>query len=80
MENQKIEIIEVVVNDRIGKKLRIKCSPQDTIFNLKQLISGHTGTKPEKLKIQKGYSVLKDPITLDDYEIKNGSGLELYYN
>ena len=39
-----------------------------------------TGTRPEKLRIQKWYTVYKDHITLDDYEIHDGMGLELYYN
>lgn len=92
MENKKIEqnstlsnpsqpeLIEIFANDRIGKKVRIKCFPSDTIFILKQLISAHIGTKPEKIRLQKSYTVLKDHITLEDYEIKHGSSLELYYN
>ena len=31
-------------------------------------------------KIQHRYQVFKDHITLGDYEIKDGMGLELYYN
>jgi ubiquitin-like protein 5 len=79
-DNKSNNIIEVTLNDRVGKKIRVKCFPQDTIFNLKQLSAAHLGTKPEKLKIQKGYDVYKDNLTLDDYEIKDGMGLELYYN
>jgi ubiquitin-like protein 5 len=78
MENK--EMIEVIVNDRIGKKERIKCFANDTIWNLKQLIAAHIGTKPEKIRLQKSYTIFKDNITLDDYEIKDGSSLELYYN
>jgi ubiquitin-like protein 5 len=81
MEDKKKEqMIEIIANDRIGKKVRIKCFPSDTIFNLKQLIAAHIGTKAEKLKLQTSYSVLKDHITLDDYEISDGSSVELYYN
>jgi hypothetical protein len=39
-----------------------------------------TGTRPEKIRIQKWYNVYKDHITLADYEIHDGMGLELYYN
>jgi len=35
------------------------------------------GTRPEKLRIQKWYTVYKDHITLEDYEIHDGMGLEL---
>ena len=39
-----------------------------------------TGTRAEKLRIQKWYTIYKDHITLEDYEIHDGMGLELYYN
>ncbi len=73
-------MIEVVVNDRLGKKERIKCCPDDTIGTLKKLISAKTGTRPEKIRLQKWYNVYKDHITLQDYEIEDGMGLEMYYN
>lgn len=77
---EKQVMIEIIANDRVGKKVKVKCFPTDTIFMLKQLIAAHTGTKPEKIKLQKAYNIYKDHITLDDYEIKDGSSLELYYN
>lgn len=39
-----------------------------------------TGTRPDRIRIQKWYTVYKDHITLEDYEIHDGMGLELYYN
>ena len=63
------EMIEIIANDRVGKKVKIKCFPTDTIYNLKQLIAAHIGTKPEKIKLQKSYTIYKDHITLEDYEI-----------
>ena len=74
------KMIEVVCNDRLGKKVRVKCNTDDTIGDLKKVIAAQTGTRPEKLRIQKWYTVYKDHITLADYEIKDGMGLELYYN
>ncbi len=102
-------MIEVVLNDRLGKKIRIKCkyvawcmsvahtdntntdnttqhiphiphSEDDTIGDLKKLVAAQTGTRPDKIRIQKWYTVYKDHITLEDYEIHDGMGLELYYN
>ena len=73
-------MIEVICNDRLGKKIRVKCNPDDTIGDLKKLLAAQTGTRPEKLRIQKWYTVYKDHISLDDYEIHDGMGLELYYN
>ena len=29
------KMMEVIVNDRLGQKVRVKCMPEDTIFNLK---------------------------------------------
>jgi len=71
-------MIEVVLNDRLGKKVRAKCNEDDTIGDLKKLVAAQTGTRPEK--IQKWYNIYKGHITLKDYEIHNGMGLELYYN
>jgi ubiquitin-like protein 5 len=82
MENNltQLSMIEIIANDRIGKKVRVKCFPSDTVYNLKQLIAAHIGTKPEKIRIQTSYTTFKDHITLEDYEIKDGSSVELYYN
>ena len=60
-------VIEVVVNDRYGKKQRIKCCPSDSVFELKKLISAQIGTRPEKIRLQKANVIYKDHITLDDY-------------
>ncbi len=46
-------MIEVVCNDRLGKKIRVKCNPDDTIGDLKKLIAAQTGTRPEKIRLQK---------------------------
>jgi len=113
-------MIEVICNDRLGKKIRVKCNPgaqqaaymlsiaprptharahalpahspaphypptrppdaDDTVGDLKKLLAAQTGTRAEKLRIQKWYTVYKDHITLEDYEIHDGMGLELYYN
>jgi ubiquitin-like protein 5 len=73
-------MIEIVCDDRVGKKIRVKCNPDDTIGDLKKLIAAQIGTRPEKIRLQKWYSVFKDHITLEDYEIKDGSNIELYYN
>ncbi|KAM0895038.1 hypothetical protein ACQ4PT_024089 [Festuca glaucescens] len=74
------KMIEVVLNDRLGKKVRVKCNEDDTIGDLKKLVAAQTGTRAEKIRIQKWYNVYKDHITLADYEIHDGMGLELYYN
>ncbi|CAJ0594264.1 unnamed protein product [Angiostrongylus costaricensis] len=72
-------MIEITVNDRLGKKVRIKCNPTDTIGDLKKLIAAQTGTRYEKIVLKKWYTIYKDHITLQDYEIHEGFNFELYY-
>jgi ubiquitin-like protein 5 len=52
-------MIEVILDDRLGKKVRVKCNEDDTIGDLKKLAAAQLGTRPEKLKIQKWYTVYK---------------------
>lgn len=80
LEFHRTKMIEVVLNDRLGKKVRVKCNEDDTIGDLKKLVAAQTGTRPEKIRIQKWYTIYKDHITLADYEVHDGMGLELYYN
>lgn len=72
-------MIEVEANDRLGKKVRVKCLPSDSVGDLKKIISLQIGTSYEKLILKKGYQIYKDHISLDDYEIHNGFSFELYY-
>jgi len=58
-------------------QVRVKCNEDDTIGDLKKLAAAQLGTRPEKLRIQKWYTIYKDHITLEDYEIHDGMGLEL---
>lgn len=73
------KMIEVILNDRLGKKVRVKCNCDDTVLTLKKLAAAQLGTRYEKIRIQKWYTIYKDSIRLDDYEIHDGMGLELYY-
>jgi hypothetical protein len=43
-------MIEVVCNDRLGKKVRVKCNEDDTVGDLKKLIAAQVGTRPEKIR------------------------------
>ena len=65
---------QVICNDRLGKKIRVKCNEDDTIGDLKKLLAAQSGTRPEKIRIQKWYTVFKDHITLEDYEVGKRSG------
>ena len=46
-------MIEVVLNDRLGKKVRVKCNSDDTILDLKKLAAAQLGTRYEKITIKK---------------------------
>uniref|UniRef100_A0A8C8HX08 Ubiquitin-like protein 5 n=1 Tax=Oncorhynchus tshawytscha TaxID=74940 RepID=A0A8C8HX08_ONCTS len=75
----RIRMIEVVCNDRLGKKVRVKCNSEDTIGDLKKLIAAQTGTRWDKIVLKKWYTIFKDHVSLGDYEIHDGQNLELYY-
>ena len=36
------------MNDRLGKKLRVKCNEDDTIGDLKKLVAAQTGNQNKK--------------------------------
>jgi len=71
-------LIEIIANDRLGRKVRVKCSPEDTVCDLKKLIGAQTGTDHTKIQLKKWYTIYKDHITLSDYEINDGMSLEMY--
>lgn len=72
-------MIAITVNDRLGKKVRVLCNEDDTIGDLKKVIAVKTGTRADRIVLKKWYTIFKDHITLEDYEIGDGSNLELYY-
>ena len=75
-----LHMIEVTVDDRLGTKLNVLCNADDTIGDLKKLIAYVSGTRAESIRLQKTHIVFRDHITLEDYEIHDGTNLELFYN
>ncbi|KAH9944751.1 ubiquitin-related domain-containing protein, partial [Amylocystis lapponica] len=67
---------QVIANDRLGRKVRVKCSPDDTVDDLKKLIAAQTGTDSSKIQLKKWH--VGDHITPADYEIHDGMSLEMY--
>ncbi|KAM7247136.1 hypothetical protein CapIbe_001089 [Capra ibex] len=63
---------EVVCNDHLGKKVCISCNTDDTIGDLKKLITAQTGTHWNKIVLRKWYMIFKDQVSLGDYEIRDG--------
>lgn len=72
-------MIEVVCNDRVGRKVRVKCLPDDTVGDLKGVLALQIGAKADHIVLKKGYITYKDHISLADYEIHDQSMIELYY-
>lgn len=60
------KMIEITCNDRLGKKVRVKCNPDDTIGDLKKLIAAQIGTKYDKIILKKWYRIYNDNVTLAD--------------
>ncbi|KAF8504570.1 ubiquitin-like protein, partial [Russula emetica] len=58
--------------------VRVKCSPDDTVGDLKKLIAAQTGTDWRKIQLKKWYTTFKDHITLAGYEVHDGMSLEMY--
>ncbi|KAJ7496697.1 ubiquitin-like protein [Mycena latifolia] len=71
-------LVEIIANDRLGRKVRVKCSPDDTVGDPKKLIAAQTGTDHTKFQLKKWYTIYKDHITLSDYRIHDGMSLEMY--
>ena len=66
------------INNRLGRREVIPCSSTDTIGDFKKLAALYLGTKVEAIMLKRqGQRPLKDTLTLKDYEIGNGSGLDL---
>lgn len=71
-------LIRVFINNRLGTKTEIPCSPTDTIGEFKRVAAVYLGTNPEAMMLKRqGERTFKDFLTLDDYEIRDGSSLDL---
>ncbi|KAK4860315.1 hypothetical protein QYF36_021166 [Acer negundo] len=42
---------------RLGKKVHLKCNDDDKIDDLKKLVTVQMGTRPDKIRIHKWYTV-----------------------
>uniref|UniRef100_A0A452FNU2 Ubiquitin-like protein 5 n=1 Tax=Capra hircus TaxID=9925 RepID=A0A452FNU2_CAPHI len=69
-------ILELVLT---GEEVCIKCNTDDTIGDLKKLITAQTGTRWEKMVLKKWYMIFKDHLSLGDYKTHYRMKLKLYY-
>ncbi len=71
-------LIRVCINNRLGKREEILCASTDTIWDFKKFAAIKMVTKPEAILLKRqGQRPLKDNLTLEDYEIGDGSSLDL---
>ena len=73
-------MIEIIVNDQIGHKERIKVNEDDTIGDVKILVAFKIGTRPERIRLHIANKVLVDSVTLSDYEIHQGTEINMAYD
>jgi len=74
-------LIHVSVNDRLGTRYEILCSSSTTIGDFKKLVAVCSGTKADAiLSKRQDHRLLKDSITLGEYEIGEESSLDLETN
>ncbi|XP_060060506.1 ubiquitin-like protein 5 [Erinaceus europaeus] len=71
-------MIEVVYNDRLGKKAHVKCNTDDPTGDLKKLTIVRIETHWDKIILKQWYRTFKDHVSLGDYEIHNGMNPELF--
>ena len=67
-------MIEVICNDRLGKKVRVKCNEDDTVGDLKKLIAAQVGTRPEKIRYC--YNIFK----MTSYFLTSKQNTEVVYD
>ena len=73
-----MRLIRLFINNRLGTKTEILCLSSYTIGAVKKFSANRLGTKPEAMILKKqGERPLKDALTLEDYEIRDGASLEL---
>ena len=71
-------LIRLFINNRLGTKTEIPCSPSDTIGAVKKFAAIHLGTRPDAMILKRqSERPLKDALTLEDYDIHDGASLEL---
>ena len=68
----------MVVKNRRGIKIEISCSPKDSIGEFKAIVVYESGSQQETILLKgQGTRPYKDTLTLEDYEIGDGSSLDL---
>ena len=71
-------MIILYINNRLGRRETIPCSPSDTVGDFKKVAALYLGTRAEAIMLKRhGQRPLRDKLTLEDYEIGHGMCLDL---
>jgi len=82
-EDDTIGDLKKLVAAQIGtrwEKIKVREEIESVIYKWEGGKWKHYVLTPTISQIQKWYTIYKDHITLEDYEIHDGMNLELYYN
>ncbi len=71
-------LVHIFVTNRLGTRLELTCSVSDSFGDVKKLVAFQVGIKPEAILLKRqGMRPFRDALTLEDYEIGNGSALDM---
>lgn len=73
-----VTVMRVFINNRLGTRTEIPCSPSDTVGDFKKLAAVYLGTRSQAMILKRqGERPFKDTLTLEDYEVHDGASLDL---
>ena len=71
------QVFRIIINNRLGTRAKILCSPSDTIGDFKKVAALYIGQRAGSIMLKRqGGKPMKDQLTLEDYEVSNGSSLD----
>lgn len=71
------QVFRIIINNRLGTRAEILCSPSDTIGEFKKVAALYIGQRAGSIMLKRqGGKPMKDQLTLEDYEVSNGSSLD----
>lgn len=71
-------LMHVYVNSRLGGRFNILCSPTDSIGDFKKMVAVYAGTRAVAILLKRqGMRPFLDRLTLEEYEIGDGSSLDM---
>lgn len=73
-----VVLMRVFINNRLGTRTEIPCSSSDTVGDFKRIAAVYLGTRHQAMILKRqGERPFKDSLTLEDYEVHDGTSLDL---